>query len=69
MQNGLSSGADSVTPCVRVSVVVLENRKAEPKNLGVTSPASMRRGWHGPQHVLYAADKQLIFVAKMCVER
>jgi hypothetical protein len=69
MQNGPPSGADSVTPGVSMSVVLLENRKTEPKNLGVTSPASIRRGWHRPHHVLYAAYKQVIFVAKMCVER
>ena len=69
MQDSPSSGPDPVAPRVRVTVVMFEDREAEPKNPIQTPPTSPRRGWNRSQHVMYAGDKQVIFVAKMRVKR
>lgn len=68
VQNGSPSRSDPVAPGVRVTMVVLKNGKAEPKNPLVIFSRLPRGGWYRPQHVMYAADKQVIFIAKMCVE-
>jgi len=69
MQDGSPSPADSVAPGVRMSIVVLENWKAEPENPSL--PFSGRRSevlWERTQHLVYAADQQVILIAEMHVE-
>jgi hypothetical protein len=50
-------------------VVILENRQTEPENLFVPPGRRWRaRRVYGVQHLVYAADEQLVFVADVCVE-
>ena len=69
MQDRPSLCPNPVPPSVRMTVVMLEDGKAELQNPIQTPPASPRRWWNLSQHVMYAADEQVILIAKMCVER
>lgn len=68
MQDRPTSGSDPVAPRMRMTIVVVENWKAEPKNPLLTFSAVRRGCWDRSQHVMYTADEQIILVTKMCVE-